>query len=352
MGTQRALMLEAIGQPIVLRERPIPTPEEGQILIKVTVVGLNPYDQRVRDWGLYVEDCLPVVLGNDIAGIVHTIGPKTTTQFQVGDHVFGQTNYLRRNTLSDQSGLQEYCILDAYTAAKVPNNLTDDDGASLVCNIVAPFWAIFGSDGLGLPFPFPDTDTTFDYSNQTIVIIGAGGNCGKYAVQICALAGFGRIVVTANKEKNEKGLLAYGATHVIDRNGTNKEVEKRIRDIVGDELVYATDAVNVDHTLGVSILSSHKEGTLSCLVPKMAELGEIGEKKGGYKDKFIQGQSHNDPELGKKFWTHLPRWMEAGKIKSTGWDVIHGLDPDAINAVLDGYRDGKVPPKQVHVHLS
>ncbi|KAF2848076.1 GroES-like protein [Plenodomus tracheiphilus IPT5] len=360
MGSQKALMLEAIGQPIVLVERPIPTPEEGQILIKVTVIGLNPYDQRVRDWGLYVEDCLPVVLGNDIAGIVHAIGPNTSTSLQVGDHVFGQTNYLKKDKLSDQSGLQEFCILEAYTAAKIPKNLTDDDGASLVCNIVAPFWAIFGSGGLGLPFPFTDSDTSLDYSKETIVIIGAGGNCGKYAVQLCALAGFSRIVVTASKEKNEEELLAYGATHVVDRNGSKEEVEGRIREIVGDDLIYATDAVNVDHTLGLSILSSTKRGTLSCLVPTMAELGDIGEKKAGYEEKFIHGQSHNDPELAKKLWTHLPRWMEEGKIRATGWDVVNGLDADAINAVLDVYRDGKVPfnqygkvpPKQVHVHLT
>ncbi|KAH8728393.1 hypothetical protein GQ44DRAFT_824209 [Phaeosphaeriaceae sp. PMI808] len=302
MDVQKAVIVEKIGQPVVLRERPIPTPQEGEILVQVTVVGLNPYDHR-------------------------------------------------RDTLSDQSGLQEYCILDAYTVAKIPENRSLEDGDSLGCNIVAPFWAIFGSKGLGLLFPFTGTTPEIDYSNETIVIIGAGGNCGKYAVQVCAVAGFGRIVVTASKQKNEKELLTYGATHVVDRNFSDKQVEEKVREIVGDELIYVMDAVNTDHTLGLFILSSKRLGTLSCLVPSMTNTGKIGEKKAGYEEKFINGQSHNNPKLARSFQEHLPTWMEKGKVKTTGWDIISGLDPSAINAALDIYKEGKVPPKQFHIHV-
>ncbi|KAL6720623.1 hypothetical protein ACLMJK_002548 [Lecanora helva] len=347
MATQNALMVEEVTKPIVLRQRPIPQPAEGEIQIKVTVCGLNPYDFRVRDWGLYVEGRLPVVLGNDIAGLVTKIGPNTTTDLKEGDHIFGQTNYLKQT--SDQTGLQEYCLLDAYTVAKIPPNHSDDDGASLVCNIIAPFWAIFGSHGLDLPFPFPGEKVSFDYSKATIVIIGAGSNCGKYAVQVCALAGFGNIIATADASKHGEVLREYGATHVLDRHA--KDIEAQIQNLVGDELIYSFDAVNVDHTLGVSILSNTKKGTLACIVPKMAPMGEVGEKKAGFDDKFTQGQSHNQPELGKKFWQCLPGWMEKGKIKSTGWDVLQGLDADKVNEVLDRYRDGKEVKKQVHVHL-
>lgn len=47
--------------------------------------------------------------------------------------------------------------------------------------------------------------------------------------------------------------------------------------------------------------------------------------------------------------------MEAGRIRSTGWDVLEGrgleVNREKINQVLDTYRDGGVPPRQVHVHL-
>ena len=244
--------------------------------------------------------------------------------------------------------------------AKVPKGLTLDDGASLCCNIVAPFWAIFGADGLALPFPFPSeapsssSTPPFDFSSATIVIIGAGSNCGKYGIQTCSVAGFGTIVAVASTSKPDaiSTLKSYGATHVVDRSGSNEEIAARIRAIVGDDLIYAFDAVNVDHTLGVSILSSHTRGTLACIVPGKADDSQIGTKHAGYDDKFTQGQSHNQPQLGAQFWKAIPGWMESGRVKSTGWSVIRGLDREKVNEVLDAYRDDRWPEKQVHVHVS
>ena len=289
-----------------------------------------------------------------MAGIVEKFGPNTSSTLQAGDHIFGQTNYLKRS--NDQCGLQEYCLLDAYTVAEVPPSFTDDDGASLVTNIVSPFWAIFGAHGLRLPFPFPGEDApppaelSIDYSKQTIVIIGAGSNCGKYAVQVCALAGFGTIVATADLAKNEAVLRSYGATHIIDRHAVNMEAQ--IRAIVGDELLYAFDAINNDFTLAVSVLSNSRRGILASMVPgKVEHPDRIREKREGYEATWIKGQSHNQPELGRKFWKWLPVWMEEGRTKATGWEVIRGLDAERVNGVLDVYRDGGVPKRQVHVHL-
>ena len=288
-----------------------------------------------------------------MAGIVERFGPSTPSTLQLGDHIFGQTNYLKRS--NDQCGLQEYCLLDAYTVAKVPPSLSDDDGASLVTNIVSPFWAIFGAHGLRLPFPFPEEDAppaelSIDYSKHTIVIIGAGSNCGKYAVQVCALAGFGTIVATADLAKNEAVLRSYGATHIIDRHAV--DVEAQIRAIVGDELIYAFDAINKDFTLAVSVLSNSRRGVLVPMVPGKVEHPEqIGEKRDGYETRWIQGQSHNQPELGRRFWKWLPVWMEEGRIRATGWEVVSGLDAERVNGVLDLYRDGGASRRQVHVHL-
>ena len=160
---------------------------------------VNPYDFRVRDWGLYVEGRLPVVLGNDLAGVVDRVGPGVPANgpLKPGTHVFGQTNYLKGS--SDQCGLQAYAILDAVACAPVPSSLTDDDGASLLCNLIAPFWAIFGRDGLNLPFPFPGKPcpTSIDYAKESLVVVGAGSNCGRYGVQSAALTGFGTVVAAS-----------------------------------------------------------------------------------------------------------------------------------------------------------
>ena len=102
----------------------------------------------------------------------------------------------------------------------------------------------------------------------------------------------------------------------------------------------------------MSLLSSTKKGTLACMLPGKADEAKIGEKKAGFEDKFTQGQSHNQPELARRFWKWLPVWMKEGKVRSTGWRVLEGgLDAGKVNEVLDNYRDGNWPPKQVHVNL-
>ena len=277
-----------------------------------------------------------------------SLGPAVPAgAFAPGDRVFGQTNFLKGT--ADHCGLQEYALLHADAAAKVPTGLSDDDGASLPCNLIAAFWALFGAEGLRLPFPWPGAPApALDYAAQTLAVLGAGSNCGKYAVQAARLAGFGRIVAVAGPGGFEE-LRGYGATHVVDRHAA--DVAAQVRAITGDDLIYALDAFNLDHTLGVSLLSSSRRGTLATLVPGKPDESEIGEKRAGYEDRFSSGKSHAQPELAAKFWKCLPGWMAADTIRATGWEVLEGLDAGKVNAVLDSYRDNKWPPKQVHVHL-
>ena len=191
---------------------------------------------------------------------------------------------------------------------------------------------------------------SFDFSKQDILIIGAGGNDGKYGVQSCALAGFGTIIATANKSKNGAELRSHGATHVIDRHAP--DAEQQIRAVVDDNLMYAFDAVNLDQTLRVGVLSNTKKGTLATIVPgKIERPDKIGEQQAGYDDKFVHGQSPNQPALGAKLWNWLPIWMKERQIKATKWQVVEGLDVSQINEALDSGRQFRQPETRFHLHL-
>ncbi|EAU30129.1 predicted protein [Aspergillus terreus NIH2624] len=97
-------------------------------------------------------------------------------------------------------------------------------------------------------------------------MLGGGSNCGKFGVQLTVLAGFERIVVVGG---NETELRSYGATHVMDRYGTPSETVSRIREIVGDDLLYAYDAVNPPATqiIRINALSSTRKGKVARLLP-------------------------------------------------------------------------------------
>lgn len=263
----------------------------------------------------------------------------------VGDRVVSQPGFAPSST---QNGLQEYAVADVGAFAKIPEGTSDDEAATLPTNIIAPLVALFKV--LEIPAPWSDGAKGFDYAGTTLLVVGGGSNCGRFGVQLAKLAGIGRIVVVGGNEAELKGL---GATHVLDRHGGHDAVLARIRDVVGDELVYAYDAVSpVDgQVLALNALSSKKKGALARLLP----LGPVDESKvvgktAGFEVRDTYGSSQAHPELAVGFWERLPGFLEAGKIKPTSYVVKQGLTPENVNEVLDAYRDGKSVQK-THIHI-
>lgn len=120
-----------------------------------------------------------------------------------------------------------------------------------------------------------------------LLVVGGGSNCGQIGVQLAKLAGISNITVVGGDEKLLKSL---GATHVIDRHGSEDDVVKQVRGVVGDDLLYAFDTVNLPDGLGVALrsLSSSKQGKLARLLP----LREISkDMAGGHQVLDVLGMS-------------------------------------------------------------
>jgi NADPH:quinone reductase len=347
--SQKALVLEKIGQPLVLVERAIPEPKENEVLVKVAVAGINPHDGYSKAMGLFVQDILPTPLAADIVGEVVKLGPKVT-KFQVGDSVFGFGDPQD----SDQLGTQEYCCLDIDQTAKKPRNVSLDEAATFPLNPMTSFFAIFSGQGFNLPFPWPGKKGDVDNSAVTLVIIGAGAATGKFALQLAKLAGVGRVIAIASKS-NERQLLALGATHVIDRHQSADEIDKEVRAIVGDNLTMVYDCIggaNGGQTLGAKLLSNSKRGTLVVLVHAgTVDEAKIGDKREGYDRKFVMCATKMFKEVSVPFWNQLPTWIERNELSPTTWQVVDGLDAKKVNELLDGYvQYGKTQLKP-HVHI-
>lgn len=349
MSTQKALVVTSIGQPVTLTTRPIPQPSPHQIQLRVTVAALNPHDHKARDHGLFIQESLPAILANDVAGVVTSVG-SSVTRFKVGDRVF---TYGKINDPGyTQRGLQEYIIADEDISAKVPEGFTDHDVATLPVNISAGIVGLFDQEGgLGIPAPWTQEAKTFDYANTQILIIGGGSNCGRFAVQLAKLAGIGKIVVLGGKEEE---LKKFGATHVLDRHGGDEAVAERIRGVVGDELLYCLDAVNPPENLyvGINALSNSRKGKVARLLPTgLPDTSKVVEKKAGYEVKDVHGEPHVKSEVSKPFWDILGDYLVKKKIVPLEYAVEDGLNADKVNEVLDRYRDGK-RVVQTHFRIS
>jgi NADPH:quinone reductase-like Zn-dependent oxidoreductase len=359
--TQKALIVPAIGAPVTLiTDRPIPTPGPNQVQVKVSVAGINGHDAKSIEYGLFINPNLsrataggetsdldlPFILTNDVVGVITELGPGVEGRgLSVGDRIVYQPSFAPGST---QNGLQEYALADLGALTKIPEGISDDEAATLPTNIIAPLVALF--DTLAIPAPWTPEAQNFDYAHTTLLVIGGGSNCGAFGVQLAKLANIGTIVVVGGDEKKLKSL---GATHVINRHGGFDKVLSDIRAVVGDDLVYAYDAVSPPEgqMLALNTLSSSKRGALARLLPTgpVDESRVLG-KEAGFEVRDVFGSSHMHPELAWGFWERLPGFLERGEIRPLDYVVKRGLVPEHVNEVVRRYiaRESVV---KTHIHL-
>lgn len=353
MSTQKALLLTEFGKPVVLSDSwPIAQPKPTQLLLRVTLTALNPHDQKVRDYGLWfkAKNDIPTPLGTDVVGIVQAIG-SDVTKFKVGDHVFTYANMFEPGHV--ENGLQEFSIADEAYTAKIPDGFSDHDVATLPVNLTAAYTTLYDPEhGLAFPAPGSAEAKSFDFASKTILIVGGGSNCGRYQVQLAKLSGFGKIVVLGGKEDE---LKKFGATDVLDRHGGYDAVRSRISAAVGDDLIYAVDAVNMPDQLYVTInaLSTSRHGKVARLLPSWPHETTKVEKEAG---SYTVIDTTGIPQLrisGKGLWANIFGFLEQKSIIPLKYEVADGvgLNADKVNEVFDRYRDGK-PVVQTHFRIS
>ncbi|KAL8790497.1 MAG: hypothetical protein Q9195_006328 [Heterodermia aff. obscurata] len=356
---QKALFVEKVGEPVRLGTKPIPKPKQGQVLIKVESTMINgkivlPHDTYGRDTGLFIGDKLPGILGTNLGGVVQEVG-SPDSPYRAGDRVFGEASV--SYPTSDMAGLQEYALLDVqHGLAKVPDSFTVDELVSLPVNAVTSFLALFHPTGLGFAAPFPTTTTTdqeHDASRQNIVIIGAGSQVGKLAIQFAKLAGIGTIIAVAAGSRTTE-LRNIGATHVLDRHTPVADLVAQVHDVVGGEenVTRIFDCANWTHELATALAAPKGASKLRTLHPVDTDGGVNNkELRPSLDAAYVVGTTEALEPLSKDFWRFLPEWVTEGHLTIPPFRVIEGLDAEKVNAALDGYQSGK-SVLQVVIHPS
>jgi NADPH:quinone reductase-like Zn-dependent oxidoreductase len=194
--TQRAVLIRAYGGAAAAEVAEIakPTAGQGQVLVRVRAAGVNGIDWKVREG--YVRDAfplqLPAVLGIELAGVVEAVGPGAS-RFRVGDRVMGPLG-----------GLGAYADFVAVAEANLvptPHELDDVQAAAI------PVAAVAAWQSLHLAGPVA--------AGQRILIHGAAGGLGGYAVQYAKRAG-AEVFATASTAHLEY-VLDYVGGEVLDR---------------------------------------------------------------------------------------------------------------------------------------
>jgi NADPH:quinone reductase-like Zn-dependent oxidoreductase len=175
-----------------------PTPEigSGEVLIRVRAAGVNPFDWKVADGELIdeLEHRFPLILGFDAAGVVERVGADVT-ELAEGDEVYG---YLFKPAIGG-GAYAEYVTAPAAIVAKKPETLRFTEAAAL---------PVPGLTAMDL------VDAVDPKEGGTVLIVGATGGVGSYAVQLATRRG-ARVIATA-RQANEAFARELGASESVD----------------------------------------------------------------------------------------------------------------------------------------
>ncbi|CAK1358341.1 unnamed protein product [Cercospora beticola] len=340
---QKAVLVKEIGKPVVLGEKDVPIPAHDEVLVKVTATMLLPHDAYGRDWGLFIENKLPAVLGSNITGIIEQVG-SSVTEFRKGDEVFGLGN--PADLSNGQAGLQTYSTLPSRAIAKIPKGFTAEQVVTLPVNLVTSFQALFtNNSGFGFKQRGEYGDNAAD---QTLVIIGAGAVVGKFAIQLAKFAGIGTIIAIAGLDGEEE-LKKMGATHFVDRRLSREAIVQQVHAITSkDGVTNIYDCRSMSFELAADLLAEGKKTRLVTVHPDNENPGVVASKRPDAEMNFIEGSSENLGDLESVFWRDVGGWLKDGWILPAKLRVVEGLEKvDEINAALDGYAAGKGGPQLV-----
>ena len=198
--TMRASALEGFDRPPSVIDVPTPEPGPGEVLVRVRAVSVNAFDTFVS-MGM-AKDFLPyefpVVLGSDVSGVVEAVGDGVDG-FTSGERVFGTIG--AKGVLHDGT-FGELAAAQALSLAHTPNDVDDDDAGALG---VAGTTAMSAVKAVELA------------AGTTVLVVGATGGVGTFAVQLAAERG--AHVIASARPGDEDFILGLGAADTVDYTG-------------------------------------------------------------------------------------------------------------------------------------
>ncbi len=292
LQTMQAVRIHGFGPASVLalEQVPVPAPGPGQVLVRVHAASVNPIDWKIRDGLMSARygTAFPLVLGFDAAGEVAGLGPGVHG-FALGEPVFA------RSDIGPGQCYAEYALLNAATVARKPQRMSFEEAAGVP---LAGLTALVGlRDVAGLA------------AGQRVLVIGASGGVGTYAVQIAK--NLGAHVTGVCSQPNVALVRGLGADAVLDYRR-----EPVLRKGAGYDVIYDTVGAH-EHAAAVPALTP--AGVYLTLVPtpgvEFFVPGQTERRaRGGYF--VVWSPKGADLEL-------LGRWADSGRLRT----VVDGVYP-------------------------
>jgi D-arabinose 1-dehydrogenase-like Zn-dependent alcohol dehydrogenase len=236
--TYRAVQVPEPGADFEIVEREKPSPGRGEALVRVHACGICHSDSFAKEGG-FPGVSHPLVPGHEIAGVIEALG-EGVEDWETGQRVgvgwfggnCGHCEPCRRGELIDCANLEvpgitfdggyaDYVVVKANALASIPDDLSDEDAAPLLCAGITTYNALRQSGAVG---------------GDLVAILGVGG-LGHLGIQFAAKLGFDTVAIARGREKEELA-RKLGARHYID--STQQDPAEELQALGGARVILAT----------------------------------------------------------------------------------------------------------------
>jgi NADPH:quinone reductase-like Zn-dependent oxidoreductase len=299
----KAIVCTKYGSPDVLQLKEVekPTPKEEEVLVKVHAASLNAADLETLRGVFFVRIGGPLkpmhkILGSDIAGRVEAVGVNVK-QFQPGDEVFGDLSVCGFGAFAEYA-----CVPESALALK-PASMTFEEAATYP---QAAVLALQNLRGVGPSSPSPILlDKGPIEPGQKVLINGAGGGVGTFAVQLAKY--FGAEVTGVDSTRKMDMLRSIGADHIIDYTQEDYTKSGQRYDLILDVVAYRS-IFAYKRALNPNGIFVYVGGSTAAIFQALF-LGPLISRTGTKKMGIVMGKPNKKEDLA-----FLEELFEAGKV--------------------------------------
>ncbi|QCK85120.1 NADPH:quinone oxidoreductase family protein [Phreatobacter aquaticus] len=319
----KAVLCKTFGPPesLVIEEMPDPVAGPGEVVVAVTAVGLNFFDNLVIKNMYQIKPPMPFSPCSEFAGRVASLG-EGVTRFKVGDRVAGNVPFGAART---------HLVAKAAMLAPIPSALTDDQAAGLVITYGTTIHAL--------------KDRAKLQPGETLAVLGAAGGVGLAAIELGKAMG-ARVIACASSPEKLAFCKAHGADEVIDY--SKEDLKERLRaltdgkgvdvvyDPVGDK--YAEPAIRALAWEGRYLVIGFAGGEIPKIPLNLTLL-----KSSDIRGVFWGEYARRNPEANAANLAEVARLTAEGKLSLH----VHATYPleriaDGLNELLTRKAQGKV----------
>ncbi|KAF5023622.1 hypothetical protein F66182_4324 [Fusarium sp. NRRL 66182] len=330
---------------------PIPTPKEGQLLIKVIISGTNPKDWKTPKFMNYTHNP-----GDDIAGIVEAVG-EGVTGFNKGDRV-GAFHEM----VTEHGSFAEYAIAWARTTFHLPDSTSFEEAATIPLAATTAALGVYRR--LGLPMPWQQLQ-----KRTPMVVYGGASAIGAFAIKFAVLSNVHPIIAIAGKG------IPFVETLIDKKKGDRVIDYRKGDDFVAQELesiqagedgsIYAFDGVSKPST--IRNLTKLKAGQVSIapvfnsehkpeVMDQVPSNVHVHFTQVGHVHKVYYQPDEKDVPFDKQFGSVLYPFIGLGL--KEGWfsghpfEVVQGEPEKAIKTALSKLENNKVSAQKLLIKFA